>query len=343
MTVRLQSSSYIARSVGTLSVTVACGLVLLLGSVPADAALVKTFKPINKTHRALIFAPASVKRADAVAGAVVRLRKPSAKTRVRRIGVDRVRRLIDRGRKLRVKRPREARGELRLRLKPPAPTGPAGEIPTEWSRSASFESDLNSGTDYGWRADSPFVVTKTGEVGASDGSSAAKIVTNGGDSGCSCPRMTFDRLGYGPGDDVWIGGSWRVADATRLDWSRLMNLGHFEGSDSPDNWYLGLLVRDSGMEVVARRYHTDTGQSVLMRTRAIPENRWFDVDIHLRLSRTSGEALTEVFIDGELVSRSAARNMIGPGPLHFYNAGLSYFWDGNGRTTVYFDSPRVAG
>ena len=28
-------------------------------------------------------------------------------------------------------------------------------------------------------------------------------------------------------------------------------------------------------------------------------------------------------------------------PLHFYMAGLPYFYPGNGNTTVYFDAPRL--
>lgn len=226
----------------------------------------------------------------------------------------------------------------------PPPSDPAeGAFPTTWSRFASFETDLNAGTDYGWRIDSPFSVARTSEVGGSDGSSAVKIVTNGGNSSCSCPRMTFDRLALSAGSEAWIGGSWRVAEPSKLRWSRFMNIGHFEASTDPDNWYLGLMVRDSGMEVVARRYDTDAGQSVLMSPRAIPQDRWFDVDIHLRLSPTDGRALTEVYVDGQRVASTTARNMIGPGPLTFYNAGLPYFWSGNGGTTVYFDEPRLSG
>jgi hypothetical protein len=227
---------------------------------------------------------------------------------------------------------------------PPDPGGtPPSAVPTSWSRTASFESDLNGGTDYGWRIDSPFSLSRTSEAGADTGSYAAKIATNGGNSSCSCPRMTFDNLGYGSGRDIWIGGSWRVADPSKLRWSRLMNLGHFEASGDPDNWYLALMVRDSGMEVVARHYQTDAGASVLMAPRAIPVNRWFDVDIHLRLSEVTGQALTEVYLDGVLISTSTTKNMLTGGTLNFYNAGLPYFWNGNGSTTVYFDSPRIRG
>ena len=226
---------------------------------------------------------------------------------------------------------------------PPDSGGTPSTIPTSWSRSASFESDLNAGTDYGWRIDSPFALSRTSEAGASSGSYAAKIATNGGNTSCSCPRMTFDNLGYTSGREIWIGGSWRVSDPTKVRWSRLMNLGHFEASGDPDNWYLALMVRDSGMEVVARHYQTDSGASVLMTPRAIPVNRWFSVDIHLKLSEVTGQALTEVYVDGVLVSTSTARNMLTGGSLNFYNAGLPYFWNGNGATTVYFDAPRIKG
>ena len=343
------------RSAGAIAVTIGCILALTLVPASAHGATVKTFKAVKETKRALIFKPRS-SQPEAVTSARVRLRNRRTGTkRVRRVGARRVRHAIDRGRRLRVRRSANAYGKLKVGFNPPAVNVPSGDgdgdggeataqgsIPTSWARSASFEGDLNAGTDHGWRIDSPISVTSTSEAGASEGSSAAKIVTNGGNSNCSCSRMTFDNLGLTAGREVWIGGSWRVTDPDKLRWSRLMNLGHFEGSGDPDNWYLALMVRDSGMEVVARNYDTDTGASALMRPRPIPQGRWFDVDVRLRLSRTGGEALTQVYLDGELVSSSSAQNMVGPGPLTFYNAGLPYFWNANGSTTVYFDAPRLA-
>ncbi|MEO8092181.1 MAG: hypothetical protein ABI726_05695 [bacterium] len=224
----------------------------------------------------------------------------------------------------------------------PTPSETPDPTPSEWRRFASFESSLNADSDYGWRVDSPFSVTRTNEVGAADGDYAAKIVTNGGSSGCSCPRMTFQEgLSYGPGDEVWIGGSWYVTDATKLAWSRLMNLGHFEGSDSPNNWNLGLRVRDAGMEVSARNYDSDAHQSVLMPAHPIPEGRWFDVDLHFRLSPNDGRARPRSTSTASSSARARGANMLNGDPLHFYNAGLSYFWPGNGNTTVYFDAPRL--
>jgi hypothetical protein len=238
---------------------------------------------------------------------------------------------------------------------PPSPTstpsrsGPTSTpsrsetIPSVWDRFASFESTLNGETDFGWRIDPPFEITRTTEVGGTDGDHAAKIVTNGGTSGCSCPRMTFqEAVSYGPGDELWMGGSWYVSDPSKLLWSRLMNLGHFEASGDPDNWYLALRSREAAqMEVVASSYNTDARLSVLMRRRPIPEDRWFDVDIHARLAPTDGRALTEVYLDGRLVAKTKRRNMAAATPLHFFNAGLTHFWPGNGSTTVFLDAPRL--
>lgn len=223
------------------------------------------------------------------------------------------------------------------------PTPPDAAIATQWTRYSSFESNMNEGVDYGWRVDSPFVASRTAEAGAAAGSTAVEIATNGGNRSCSCPRMTYDHVGpLGRGDEFWMGGSWYVNNADKLAWSRLMNLGHFESSGDRDNWYFALFSRDPGeMEVVARNYNKDRGMSVLMAPRPIPEDRWFNVDIHARLSPTRGAATTDVYLDGELVAHSARANMWSSRALKFYNAGLSYFWPKNGSTTVYFDAPRL--
>jgi len=220
----------------------------------------------------------------------------------------------------------------------PEPTGP---VPASWRRLASFESTLGGGTD-GWSSSSPFSVTRTSEVGGTDGSYAAKIVTNGGSSGCSCPRMKFeDGFSYGPGDEVWLSGSWRIPQPTKVAWSRFMNLGHYEGAGG-NNWYLGLESLNAGTFQVSYAPYGSPNVAVLP-ARPIPANRWFRVDLHFKLSPRDGAALTEWFIDGELVGRTTRANMRNADRLHFFNAGLPYFWPGNGNTTVYFDAPRITG
>ena len=221
------------------------------------------------------------------------------------------------------------------------PDGPPnGDIPSHWRRSASFESTSMAGTD-GWHIDSPFDVTRTDEVGGSAGDYAEKIVTNGGNQDCSCARMKFeDGFSFGPGDDVWISGSWLIPNPMKLSWSRLMNLGHFEESGSNRNWYLALESTIPGtMQVGFAPY--DNPHVGILPARPIPADRWFRVDLHFHLSPTDGQALTEWYIDSRLVGSTTNANMLNSDPLHFYNAGLPYFGPWNGDTTVYFDAPRL--
>lgn len=152
--------------------------------------------------------------------------------------------------------------------------------------------------------------------------------------------MTFDGFSFGEGEELWISGWWRIPGPRRLSYSRLMNLGHFEGSGDPDNWYLGLESVEPGtFQVVYTRYGDP--RVALLPARRIPEKRWFRVDLHFVLSRVNGEALSEWFINGRRRGATHAVNMFNAKPLTFFNAGLPYFWPGNGGTQVLFDGPRL--
>jgi hypothetical protein len=327
------------RGASLLVAALFASLATITVALPAPASgqttvMTKTFKPVDRTRHRLVFELRSIPAA-AIRDAHVWLRTRRGRARRRPVPVGKVRTAVERHSRLRIKRPHDGSGRLKVELG-------GTTIPSVWRRSASFESTLSDGTD-GWRADSPFVLERTSEVSAADGSYAAKIVTNGGGSGCSCPRMKFeDGFSYRAGREVWISGSWYVRNPSRLSWSRLMNLSHFEASGDPDNYLVGLVVREQGqMSVRAGHYQTEVGQSVLMKNRPIPADRWFTVTIHLKLSPIDGQALTEVYLDGALVASSTARNMMHAGPLHFFNAGLPYFYPGP-DPTVYFDAPRLS-
>jgi hypothetical protein len=206
---------------------------------------------------------------------------------------------------------------------------------------ASFERLLSAEIDFAWSLPLPHVVTRTSEAGASDGSYAAKIVTNGGSSGCSCPRMTFqDGFSHGPGSDVWISGSWRIPEPNKVAWSRLMNLGHWTGDGVASNWHLALESTQAGTMQVSYSAYSDP-KYIVLPARPIPADRWFRVDLHFKLSPNDGQALTEWYIDGERVGSTTKANMLSSAPLTFFNAGLSYFHPSNGNTTVYFDAARL--
>ena len=119
-----------------------------------------------------------------------------------------------------------------------------------------------------------------------------------------------------------------------------MNVGHWVAGDSR-NWNLALQGNDDGSFQVEHRDRAGGTPHRLVAV-TLPRDRWFDLDIHATLGLSDGDALTEVFIDGVRVGATTRRNMTFNAPVHLYNAGLPYFYPGNGDVTVYFDAPRIA-
>jgi hypothetical protein len=225
-------------------------------------------------------------------------------------------------------------------------TEQATTTPTDWRRTASFEQDLDTGTD-GWNLPpmpqvSGFTITRTNEVGGATGSYAAKIASSGGNPGCSCPRMKFeDGFRYTAGRDVWLRGSWYFPDPASLTWSRMMNLSSYTGETATD-YYTGLVIEGASGEMLvrSRNYQSTTDQKLIFPARPIPVGRWFTVTLHFKLSPTDGEALNEWYVDGQLVGTNTVANMQNPQAINVFQAGMPYWLNGV-ETTVYFDDPAL--
>jgi hypothetical protein len=217
------------------------------------------------------------------------------------------------------------------------PADAEAQVPSTFRRAANFESTLNLGTD-GWNlTQAGFAITRTSERGGTAGPYAAKIVSTGGNSGCGCPRMKFeDGFRHGAGKDIWIRGSWYIPQPSQLSWSRLMNLSSYTDGSS-NNHLLGLVIPEAGkMQVVSQKY--GGAAKVLIPSRSIPTGRWFTVHLHVKLGRTNGAALTEMYLDGVKVGSTTAANMATSQAYNVYQAGLPNLLYGI-KTTVYFDNP----
>jgi hypothetical protein len=148
-----------------------------------------------------------------------------------------------------------------------------------------------------------------------------------------------------PDSELWLTGAWYLEDPTKIgEASRLFNLGHYEGLSSTDH-LISLRSYGGGNFAVVRGAY-GTVPSVLIPARRLPAQRWFRVWLHLKLSATDGQALTELYLDEApadglddpvKVGVSTARNLTFNNRMHFAHFGLSYFSPGP-NTAAYYDS-----
>jgi hypothetical protein len=71
----------------------------------------------------------------------------------------------------------------------------------------------------------------------------------------------------------------------------------------------GLSIEAGRLNVIQSRY--GSAERKLISGVAIPQGRWFWVELHQRLSGTDGQALTELYLDGAKVGSSTAANSAG--------------------------------
>lgn len=218
---------------------------------------------------------------------------------------------------------------------PPPPPPPPSAVPTSWSKIQDYAQVAPViGSGHGqWRVDAP--MTLTHEAGQ------AKLVTNGAvQGGINANRMKFeDGFSLTTGADLWIGGDFTVLDPSKITpGTRFMNLTNYEQGPA-GNWYLALECMTTGTWQVSFAPYADP-HTVVLASRPIPANQKQAIDVHLKLSPTDGQALTEWYVNGGLVASSTKRNMLDSGPLHAYFAGLPYFAPGP-NATVWLNRPRM--
>lgn len=123
-----------------------------------------------------------------------------------------------------------------------------------------------------------------------------------------------------PGDDVWIGvaiyvppGFWashrEYTDLVRVD-SYVDDSGQV--TDPSLRQYVSLAAySDDTLHVRAVTAGANHGLAGPLSPATLPEGRWTWVELHLRLSPFSGQALSELKVDGRLEGRSTLPNVFG--------------------------------
>jgi hypothetical protein len=160
-----------------------------------------------------------------------------------------------------------------------------------------------------------------GSGDAFDGS-RYQIAADTGTGGTSYARGV-DNVTVQPGEEIWFGAAIRPArgfyDAANGQ-VRLIAWDTYPASP----YMRGGIWVDSNDRVVSYRHVDGGGQAalVVLGARAIPEGVWTMVEIRQRLSTVAGQALTEVYLNGQLAGSSTAANLARNATITRFRVGL---------------------
>jgi hypothetical protein len=104
--------------------------------------------------------------------------------------------------------------------------------------------------------------------------------------------------------DVWYGSAFHGGDTT----SALDRAGILLWDNAPDGQAYGGIVLGSDDKYRLVRGTTGGSETQLGPSFSVPQNRWFWLEVHQRLSTDSTKALSEVFLDGRLIASSQDQN-----------------------------------
>jgi len=140
---------------------------------------------------------------------------------------------------------------------------------------------------------------------AYDGVRSAKASNNA--VGNQYQRAWYD-VSWREGSDVWYGMALYIPRVSDWCWWNPVRWDNYKSFGSSGD--VGGVRIDSGSLYLDQG--TYAGQSrTLIGPVAVPEARWFWLEVHQRLSGSTGSALSELFIDGVKVGSSTAANSLG--------------------------------
>jgi hypothetical protein len=172
---------------------------------------------------------------------------------------------------------------------------------------------------------------------AYDGTHSARASFLG--NGASGAQRAWNVVDWRTGKDVWFGMALYVPDVSAYCyWNpiRWDNYGTYGGEGD-----VGGLSIDEGRLNLIQNHYGGTERK-LINGGAVPEGRWFWVEVHQILSGTDGAALSELYVDDTLVGRSTAHNSAGRPIDHLRFGVVNVSGSCSGAGTVYFDRASVS-
>jgi hypothetical protein len=143
-----------------------------------------------------------------------------------------------------------------------------------------------------------------------DGDSSARATYEGG-GGNGYARGIWN-VDWQDGDDVWFGAAYYLPVGFLAGVQGQVDLVRW------DNWpahpyftdWGGVSIYGSDHRARLLRFGAGRPNDTLVGPTTLPEGRWFTLEVHERLSGSTG-ALSELYVDGKLIGKSTAPNTYG--------------------------------
>jgi hypothetical protein len=171
---------------------------------------------------------------------------------------------------------------------------------------------------------------------AYDGRSSVEAGYQGG--GLPSFQRVWRSIGWGDGTDVWYGIALLVPDTSAwCYWNpvRWDNYARYGSSGDVG----GVHIEEGRLRLIRSRYGED--EERLTDGIAVPEDRWFWLEVHQRLSPRNGAALNEIFLDGRLVGSSRSANTFGRRVEDIRFGVVNVATSCSDPSSIYFDRVRI--
>lgn len=185
---------------------------------------------------------------------------------------------------------------------------------------------------------SSYAATQTNATDrAYEGTRSSKVVTSGTEN--SFGRSWYD-VNWNKGSDVWYGSAFYVPVRSALAYTDLMRWDNYATYGNPGGDVGGVLVENGRMYVQRQDYGGGNFAYVLGPVE-VPEGRWFHLEVHQRLSEVNGEALTELYVDGQKVGSSTVANSRGR-VINHMRFGYVNNHRAGGASTLWYDRVSIS-
>jgi Bacterial Ig domain/Polysaccharide lyase len=133
--------------------------------------------------------------------------------------------------------------------------------------------------------------------------------------GVNAYARVIQDVAWNAGDDVWYGAAYYLPSGFKAAMQQEVALQRWDNYSSygPDADIGGIVIW--GSDKLARLKickYSSSIETLLTSGFSVPEGRWFWLEVHQRLSATSGSALNEVYLDGARVASSTTANFDRP-------------------------------